>query len=262
MKLMKSLIASALLLGSSSALAVDIEAWVTKAEKAAYYAGDDGRSEARMMIVDSQGRKQLRQFTILRKDVQDNGDQKMLVFFSRPTDVKDTVFRVEKHTDPKQDDDRWLYLPALDLVKRISAGDKRTSFVGSHFFYEDVSGRATEEDNFTLVEDTPETLVLRAEPKNPDSVEFHHYIVSIDKTTAIPMAIDFFKADGSAYRKVEAVQVETIQGHPTVTRSKVSDLQSGGYTLMEFRNPQYDVGLPDDLFSERSLRTPPTQWLK
>ncbi len=101
-----------------------------RANKAAYYHGDDGRSEARMIITDSQGREQLRQFTILRHDRKDGGDQDFLVVFSRPSDVRGMVFLVNKHAGG--DDDRWLYLPGLDLVKRISAGDKRTSFVGSH----------------------------------------------------------------------------------------------------------------------------------
>ncbi len=241
---------------------VDVDALVAKAERAAYYAGEDGRSEARMMIVDDQGRKQMRQFTILRKDVEDNGDQKMMVFFSRPTDVKDTVFRVEKHAASSQDDDRWLYLPALDLVKRISAGDKRTSFVGSHFFYEDVSGRAVSEDNFTLVEDNDAQTILKAVPKAPDTVEFDHYIVAIDKATSLPVLINFYKADGTNYRRVETVKVEEVQGFPTVLRSKVSDLMTGGYTLLEFRNSQYNIGLPDDVFSERSLRSPPLEWIK
>lgn len=254
-------VAISTVVSAAPSTAEDIQAWLSKSEKAAYYAGEDGRSEARMMIVDGQGRKQVRQFTILRKDVQDNGDQKMLVFFSRPTDVKDMVFRVEKHAAVSQDDDRWLYLPALDLVKRISAGDKRTSFVGSHFFYEDVSGRAISEDRFELVEEDAQQLVLKGIPKNPDTVEFDHYLVTIDKRTSIPMKIDFYKASGELYRKVEAVKVEEIQGFPTVVRSKVTDVQSGGYTLMEFRQPQYNIGLPDDVFSERSLRSPPSQWL-
>ena len=64
----------------------DVASIIAKSEKAAYYAGNDGKSMARMIIVDSQGRKQMRQFTILRKDVLNNegtesGDQKMLVFF-------------------------------------------------------------------------------------------------------------------------------------------------------------------------------------
>ncbi|WP_100643443.1 outer membrane lipoprotein-sorting protein [Alteromonas facilis] len=255
------LAAVALSVSTVSAAEVDVNALVTSAEKAAYYGGNDGRSDARMMIVDAQGRKQMRQFTILRRDIADNGDQQMMVFFSRPADVKDTVFRVEKHTDASVDDDRWLYLPALDLVKRISAGDKRTSFVGSHFFYEDVSGRAISEDNFELVEETDTYYQLKATPKSPDSVEFEYYLVNIDKATQLPVLIDFFKSGDDNYRRVEAVKIEDIQGYPTVVRSKVSDLQSGGYTLMEFRNISYDIGLDDDVFTERSLRTPPRQWL-
>jgi len=240
---------------------LDINALVKQAEKVAYYSGNDGRSDARMMIVDAQGRKQMRQFTILRRDVEDNGDQQMMVFFSRPSDVKDTVFRVEKRVDVSIDDDRWLYLPALDLVKRISAGDKRTSFVGSHFFYEDVSGRAISEDTFSLHSESEQSYTLKAIPSNPDTVEFEYYLVTIDKETSLPILIDFFKGGEDNYRRVEAVKIEDIQGFPTVVRSKVSDLKTGGYTLMEFRNIQYDIGLDDDVFTERSLRNPPRQWL-
>ncbi|GAB2680162.1 outer membrane lipoprotein-sorting protein [Aliiglaciecola aliphaticivorans] len=251
----------ALVLSLPSFAEVDVEALIISSEKVAYYSGQDGRSDARMMIVDAQGRKQMRQFTILRRDIKDNGDQQMMVFFSRPTDVKDTVFRVEKHADITVDDDRWLYLPALDLVKRISAGDKRTSFVGSHFFYEDVSGRAISEDDFELVDETSENYILKATPKSADSVEFSYYHVSISKQSKLPVKIDFFNQEGVNYRRVEAVKIDNIQGFPTVLRSKVSDLVNGGYTLMEFRNISYDLGLPDDVFSERSLRTPPRQWL-
>ncbi|WP_394222362.1 outer membrane lipoprotein-sorting protein [Alteromonas gracilis] len=239
---------------------------VKKAEHAAYYAGDDGRSMARMLIVDEQGRKQMRQFTILRKDVvsetgEDTGDQRMLVFFSRPTEVEGTVFRVEKHASLNSDDDRWLYLPALDLVKRIAAGDKRTSFVGSHFFYEDVSGRATAQDNFEFIEQTNTHYRLKATPKDTALVEFSHYVVEIDKANFLPTTINFYKGDNN-YRRVEAVSIEVIQGNPTVVRSKVTDLASGGYTLMEFRGIEYDIGLPDSIFSERSLRVPPERYVK
>ena len=245
---------------------IDVAEIVNKAEQAAYYAGNDGRSMARMLIVDEQGRKQMRQFTILRKDVPneagaDTGDQRMLVFFSRPTEVEGTVFRVEKHAALNSDDDRWLYLPALDLVKRIAAGDKRTSFVGSHFFYEDVSGRATAQDSFELLEQTQTHYRLKATPKDTALVEFSHYVVEIDKDTYLPTLINFYKGDNN-YRRVEAVTIETIQGNPTVVRSKVTDLTSGGYTLMEFRGIEYDIGLPDSIFSERSLRVPPQNYIK
>ncbi|AWL12474.1 hypothetical protein HMF8227_02004 [Saliniradius amylolyticus] len=235
------------------------KAIIEQAELASYYAGDDGRSAARMLITDAQGRKQMRQFIILRKDREDGGAQDMMVFFSRPSDVRGTVFRVVKHDD--RDDDRWLYLPGLDLVKRISAGDKRTSFVGSHFFYEDVSGRNPDLDTFRLLEETDDHYRLEGSPKKPEDVEFTRYEVTIAKDSMLPVKIEFFDGKEQPYRRVEALETDTIDGHPTVTHSRVQDLRNGGETQMQFRFISYDLGLPDDIFSERSLRNPPREWL-
>jgi hypothetical protein len=245
---------------ASAADLTDVAEIVERANLAAYYAGGDGRSEARMTIEDSQGRKQLRQFTILRKDEADGGDQQFMVFFSRPSDVRGTVFLVDKHVDG--DDDRWLYLPGLDLVKRISAGDKRTSFVGSHFFYEDVSGRNPALDEHTLAETTDAHYVLESTPKDPSLVEFGSYRSWIEKTNFMPMKIEYADGSGRVYRRVESMQVEQIQGFPTTTRSRVSDIDSGGSTTMELRFIEYDVGLPGEIFTERYMRTPPVEWLR
>ena len=87
------LAATSLTLLTPAMAEVNVDQLIKQAEKAAYYAGDDGRSDARMMIVDSQGRKQLRQFTILRKDVEDNGDQKMMVFSRRPSAFRFSMIR-------------------------------------------------------------------------------------------------------------------------------------------------------------------------
>jgi outer membrane lipoprotein-sorting protein len=233
---------------------------INKANLAAYYSADDGSAQARMIIVDAQGNKQMRQFTILRKDQADLGNQDMLVFFSRPTDVSGTVFRVVKKVN--NDDDRWLYLPALDLVKRISAGDKRTSFVGAHFFYEDVSGRNSAEDNFTLLKTDDEFYTLKAVPKDKSSVEFDHYIVNINKTTFLPMQVDYYNSQGKKIRSMAVLKTKVIQGFTTVMHSKITQHTNGSYTEMQFRNVKFNVGLPDSIFSERSLRNPPKAWLK
>ncbi len=238
----------------------DADDIVARANLAAYYAGDDGRSEVRMIISDAQGRQQRRQFTVLRRDVAEGGDQQFLVAFSQPSDVRGTTFLVHKHID--RDDDRWLYLPGLDLVKRISAGDKRTSFVGSHYFYEDVSGRRPSDDTHELLETTDQQYVLRHRPIQPESVEFAYYDTWIDRATLLPMKIDYTDASGDIYRRVEVLEVGEFDGNPTVVTSRVSDLRGGGQTDMQFRYIKYDLGLPEDVFSERSLRTPPRDWLQ
>lgn len=233
---------------------------VRRANLAAYYAGDDGRSEVRMIIRDAQGREQRRQFTVLRRDVEEGGDQDFLVVFSRPSDVRNTVYLVKKHAG--QDDDRWLYLPGLDLIRRVSAGDKRTSFVGAHYFYEDVSGRGPDEDTHELVETTDEHYVLRHTPKDSSTVEFASYRTWMDRENLLPMRIEYTNAAGELYRRVEVLRVEYIEGYPTVTLSRVDDLAGGGRTDMQFRYVDYDLELDESVFTERSLRNPPREWLE
>ena len=187
MKQLLVLLLLGLTAGAASAEALtDANDIVARANLAAYYAGDDGRSEVRMIIADAQGRQQRRQFTVLRRDVADGGDQQFLVVFSQPSDVRGTVFLVDKHMD--RDDDRWLYLPGLDLVKRISAGDKRTSFVGAHYFYEDVSGRRPSDDAHELIETTNEYYVLRHTPVDTQSAEFAEYTTWIDRQSFLPIS--------------------------------------------------------------------------
>jgi outer membrane lipoprotein-sorting protein len=230
---------------------------VNRANLAAYYAGDDGKARVDMTITDAQGRKRSREFVILRRDDKDGGDQKFYVYFNKPSDVRKMVFMVHKHVD--RDDDRWLYLPALSLVKRIAASDKRTSFVGSNFFYEDVSGRSPDEDTHELTEETDSLYILKNIPKDPESVEFSNYTVEIDKKTFMPLKAEYFDKSGKKYRVVEALEIKEIQGHPTVTKSKVEDLAGGGETVSVFSDIRYDIGLSDNIFTERYLHRPPRE---
>lgn len=249
-----------LLIGSlAHAELTDPDEIVSQANNASYYAGTDGRSAARMLIVDGNNQQQ-RQFMLLRRNEQQGGDQSYLVVFSRPADIRGTVFRVEKKIG--QADDRWLYLPALDLVRRIASGDKRTSFVGSHFFYEDISGREPAEDVHSLIETTDVYYVIESRPHQPGTVEFAAFQTWIDRETMLPMIAEYQRESGEIYRRMEVTEVEIIDGYPTGTEVRMSDLDSGGYTITQFAFSEYDIGLPADIFSERSLRNPPRQWLR
>ena len=239
----------------------DVETIVNKANIVAYYQGDDGKAKVKMTITDKRGQVRNREFIILRKDIKDGGDQMYYVYFLRPADVRKMVFMVHKHADITKDDDRWLYLPALDLVKRIAASDKRTSFVGSDFLYEDVSGRNLNEDTHQLIETTDKYYVVKNVPKEPDTVEFSYYNVWIDRRNFVPMKMEFYDKNGKLYRVIESQKVQTIQGFPTVVKSIVSDLNTGSKTEMEFTDVKYNIGLKD-IFTERYLRRPPREAIR
>ncbi len=247
----------------------DVETIVNKANLVAYYQGKDGRAKVEMTITNKHGQTRNRRFIILRRDIEDGGDQKYFVYFLRPADVRKMVFMVHKHAEIGKDDDRWLYLPALDLVKRIAAGDKRTSFVGSDFLYEDVSGRSLDEDNHELIETTDKYYVVRNVPKQPDTVEFSYYNVSIDRKTFVPMKMEFYDKGSRLYRIIESQKVEiievkegqNIQRFPTVVKSVVSNLNTGSRTEMEFADVRYNINLKD-IFTERYLRRPPREAIR
>src|SRR4030065_21891 len=117
----------------------------TNYQKAFFYPGQDMKALVFMRLIESGGKERARELTMLRKNMDNSQDQKYFIYFLRPADVQGLTFLVYKY--PQKDDDRWLFMPALDLVKRIAANDKRSSFVGSDFTYEDISGRDLSEDD-------------------------------------------------------------------------------------------------------------------
>ena len=250
--MMVAALAGGLVLGSPAA-DLDADTIVRKANDAAYYAGTNGRAKVSMKLSDGR----TREFTILRRNADSGKDQKFYVYFTAPSDVRRMSYLVHKH--PGGNDDRWLFLPALNLVKRIAPGDKRISFVGSNFLYEDVSGRGLDEDTHELVDTTETQYVLKNTPRQPGTVEFSSYTAWIDKDTFLPRKAEYFDKNGKVYRRVVAAKVETIQGHPTVTESHAEDIAAGTKTVNTFSDVKYGIALKDRIFTERFLRRPPRE---
>ncbi len=241
---------------------------VRRANHVQYYQGRDGRATVDMTITDKDGKERTRRFVVLRRDGEEKDDpsgktdgaQKFYVYFQRPADWNKTVYLVHKHMG--QDDDRWLYLPGLDLVKRIAASDERTSFVGSHFVYEDISGRNLTEDTHTVEKMTENAYVLRNTPKEPDTVEFSYYLVWVHKKTFLPYHTEYFDKKGKKYRVGSASKTETIDGYVTVTEAVMQNLNTGGKTVVRYSDIDYDMDLPESIFTERYLRNPPRKHLR
>jgi len=239
---------------------------IKKANHMALYQGQDAKGTVQMKIIDGQGRIRHRAFNILRKnaDAKDH-DQFYFTCFQRPADVRKMVFMVHKHASLDLDDDRWLYMPSLDLVKRIAAGDKRTSFVGSDFLYEDISGRSPEEDHHTLSGETELFYTIKSVPKKPGSVEFEYAISSIDRQTFLPMKMEFYTSGNRRTRVIEVLKVKNIASkkidktvlYPTAILTEARNLETGSRTTMAFSNITYNTGIADNLFTERFLRRPP-----
>jgi outer membrane lipoprotein-sorting protein len=234
-----------------------------KSHMAYYYAGNDGIAEVTMKLFDKKGGERIREFTMLRLDNEDGGDQKYFTYFKKPSDVSRLTFMVYKSTNGN--DQRWIYVPSVDLVKPISADDKNSSFVGSDFTYEDVSGRHWTEDNHKLLPegqvDGKAVYIVESIPQKPYK-GFAKKISYIDKTTYLPLQEEYFDDKGEMVRRLRADKIEVIDGIPTVTVRLMENVKKGTKTIVEFSKITYNVGLKNDIFTERYLKTPPREYIK
>lgn len=258
-------LALALFAGSVSLSAQDNQAEeiMKNAHLALFYSGDDGVAEVTMKIVNSKGKERLREFTMLRMDQEEGGKQMYYTYFKKPHDVSRLTFMV--HKIPFSSDNRWLYVPAVDLVKRISADDKNSSFVGSDFTYEDVSGRHWSEDNHKLVGE--ETLndrnvyVIESIPKESYK-GFSRKVSFIDKENSLPLKEEYYNKKDKLMRVFTAEKVDVIDGIVTAVLRKMVNVKKDQYTTVEFSSIDYNVGMKEEMFTERFLKNPPREFIR
>jgi len=255
-----------LLIGGAPSRAADTptgEELMKQAHLNLYYAGDDGRTVVSMTLADKNGKTRSRKFVMVRKDYEEGGAQKYYTYFLEPADVQRTSFMVWK--DPAKDDSRWIFVPAVDLVKRISAKDKGSSFVGSDFSYEDVSGRPWTDDAHVLLrEDTLDgsaVWVIESKPVEAGD-SFARKLTWIDQARLLPLREEYYDAKDRLVKTFRAETVEEVDGYVTVTKRSMTNELKGHRTTVEFSGIDYDAGIPDDTFTERALRNPPAELVR
>jgi outer membrane lipoprotein-sorting protein len=231
---------------------------------ATYYAADDGTARVDMKLINKRGDTRERKFTMLRIDLKDGGEQKYFVYFHEPGDVREMTYMVYKYLD--KNDDRWLYIPAIHMIKRIAADDSKSSFVGSDFTYEDVSGRALwqDEHQYQRAEKLGEMPadVIKNVAKDPKTSGFAYRITWVDQKTGLILKDEYYNKKDKLLKVFTADKVETVDGFPTAVERTMLNVGTKHKTTVSFSKVKYNVGLKDKIFSQRSLKKPPKKWIK
>ncbi len=243
---------------------------IQREQQAFYYPGATMKAKVIMQLVTDTGSTRTRVLTMLRKNVPGGLDQKYFLYFHQPGDIRGTAFLAWKY--PDRETDRWIFIPAVNMVRRIAASDSRSSFVGSDFMYEDISGRNLDKDNYTLLREEKlgdaECYVVQGVPKTP--AEYTRKLSWIDKRMFLPRKEEYYDARNQVARVFTADEIQDVAGDehgtkiaiPTVVKRTMKNVLSGHRTVVTYENVEYDVELPDDIFTERALRNPPQRWLE
>ena len=235
-----------------------------------YYQADDMKTKATMDLIDKGGGKRTRVMSMLRWDETEGGSQKYFIYFHEPGDVRGLTFMVWK--DPEKEDDRWIFIPAVDLIRRIAADDKRSSFVGSDFAYEDISGRNADSETHTLLKEEKlsdrDCYVIQSIPK--ESTDYTKRLSWIIKANFLPLKEEYYDVQDQLFRIFTADKVESISVgdgadklvFPTVTKRTMENVKTGHRTEVTYTSISYNMGIDDKDFSERHMRKPPRSWIK
>ncbi len=223
--------------------------------------GRDSRAELRMRLYDRQGRVRERALTMLTMRGEKGRGDRTLLRFTYPNDIRNTSFLVWEHPGA-EDDERFLYLPALGRVRRIAGQEKDESFVGSDLSYEDIGGRdiadytyafTAADASWTAPDGTRHPAwLLESKARDPNAT-YPRSVSFVLKDRFIITAADVFNRRNERVKHFEVRKLERVEGIWTTLDVVMSNEKDDTRTELTTTSIDYNVGLTEEDFSRRRL---------
>ncbi|WP_018250092.1 outer membrane lipoprotein-sorting protein [Orenia marismortui] len=190
---------------------------------------------------------------------------KSIMEFKSPASVKETRFLQVENDD--RDDDKWIYLPALGRVRRISSSEGDSSFMGSDFTYDDMETREVEEDKHKLLRVEKlgkyECYVIESIPKDLEDAQYAKRISWVTKDHYIPVKVEMYSKKTGKVQKLLTVKqnIGKINGIWTIFNTTMKDLESGYSTKLYIKRSssgapyiEYNKRINPSRFTQRFLK--------
>jgi len=184
------------------------------------------------------------------------GDVSTLIRFTAPADIDGTGLLTLDAADGGTN--QWIYLPAMQRVRRVDSNRQGGRFVNSDFYFEDLRDRKPGADTHRITgrEKVGDTVceVLESVPVQADNSAYLKRLSWIDPRSLLPLRMDFFErqADQPSKRLLVSRR-EQVQGYWTLMDSTLTDLQTRHQTRLVVEKVLYDRQLPASLFTSRAL---------
>lgn len=217
--------------------------------------GDDYAARAVMTLIEKGRAPRKRTMFTLAAEPQP-GERWSVTRFTHPTDIKGVGLLTKDY--PGDKNDQWLYLPALDRVRRVSSGRKGGRFVGSDLYFEDLRDREVDMDHHRILgkEKIGKLLCTKLEsvPVKKSNSVYAKRVAWIHPGTLIALRVDLYKGRGKKpVKRLSVKRIKRIQGYWTVLDSVMEDLKSGHTTRITVTKAKYNQGVPERIFSSQTL---------
>ncbi len=215
--------------------------------------GEDFVAKMKMVLINKNGRKRVREFYSYEKDY--GRLIKQLIRFVSPEDIAGTGFlSVEKDIGETH---QFLYLPALRRSRRIVSTQKFRRFVNSDFTYEDMERKRVDDYFHTLMgsesRDGFACYVLESKPKQGIRSQYGSIKNWVVKDIFVPIYTEFYDKKGDLVKKYTVKKLSKVQGIWTEMLVEMEDLTRFHKTLLEVIQVRYNTGVKDSIFTRRFL---------
>ncbi|WP_259753665.1 outer membrane lipoprotein-sorting protein [Pseudomonas sp. GCEP-101] len=212
-----------------------------------------------MTLQDKEGTRNTREATLYQRQRAPGIDQDMrLIRFSSPAEMDGSAVLTLENSD--RPDDQWLYLPAYHTSRKIPSSNRSDRYMGTDFFYEDVSDDKVDQFEFTLAgseqQDGRHCLVIEQVPIDETLKKESFYgkkRLWIDPERLLTLRIDFSDKSGVLVKRFTASSPQLIQGRWRLNHVEMLDMRISHRTTIDYRDRKIDQGLNPQLFSVRNL---------
>jgi hypothetical protein len=186
--------------------------------------------------------------------------KKTLVRFESPANIAGTALLTVQRARGGQDN--WLYVPALDQVRRIAPTDSSESFVQSDFAIEDMTVTVDNEARQYIVLGTApcgerECLKVEDRPRTAAAAKASGYgrvVLYVDSLVHVVHRVDFFDKSGGLLKVLRCEALgEAAPGEWRFDKATVTNVQKGTKTVMTVVSRNQGKALDSGLFSPSNL---------
>jgi hypothetical protein len=215
--------------------------------------GEDASLQMDMVLIDKKGRERERRLFIIRKDF--DGNDKLLLKFTYPNDIRGTSFLVWEHEE--RDNERFLYLPALGRVRRIATSEKDENFAGTDFSYEDISGRKLQNYTYRLLEEevmyeNTKCYLLASYPKEANA-KFPMIHSWIRKDNFVVIKADYYNNKEEIEKTFHVLKLDKVDGIWTSLELLMENHEMNHKTFSKITHVVYNQGIQDTRFDKKEL---------
>ena len=228
------------------------------------YPGEDQRSTLTIILRDKDGNEKKNVYHRLWKDYkgQDGVVDKMVLYTEFPPDAEGAAFMRWAYTATSDKNaDQWIYLPILKKIRRVAIRDPGDSFLGSDLTYADISGRDVDADEHKLVQiltrGNRNYFAVESVPldkkKSLYSKTISWFEAGQDWSSCIKREVDFYDKKSEPLKQ-QIIKWQQVGAAWVWSEVLVKNLQTGHSSLFRISDVKINVGLNDEIFSERALR--------